>query len=1397
MFVESTFRELISDLNHLSRVVGLLDGVTAKENLALADSFLKNENPGVLELLSFHFSDKFDQETQGDRSLNNFKERMFDGAEVIFGDFGNYERYPDGKDLISIAVPVLGSEGSLVGMIVAIFDVSEAFETRMRRILGTDILIRVYQLQNGEEIEWWSDETFATTRTLKASKYHATETLNFGNLEIFVQSVPRELFMQKMNMKHVWLGSLAGFLLSGLFWMVANLVKTTKRKLSVTENELDAIIEHMPVGVALKDPNTFEFLRINEAAESLFGRNRTEVVGRFDKDLFPPDQTESYLVNNKKVVEEGIVQVIDEPLTNANGQTRFLRSLKTVVRDDRGDPLYLLVLNQDISDLVALKKEREEREKIFSFVAQNAKLGIWDYPDTSKDENWWSPEMYQILGVKKGEIVPSTSEVMKRVHPEDQEGLWRKIEEAADLKTPFQAEYRIKVHAKGYRWMQGIGVVEEDPESGTTRMVGMLQDIHQMKIAEIAMRLNQQRFSSAFHDSSVGIALVAVDPMGIYLDVNKTFCDILGYTENELLRLTFEDISLEGDTEREKQMLQKVFSGDLDKASLDKVYLHKNGREIRVFITVSMVRDENGRPLHFIVQMIDFTEKWESENELKKLKARNELAQESAGIGVWEYDLKNQRLTWDYQMFVLYGCTPSEFTGRIEEWRSRVHPDDLPAAQKVLEKAIQEKELFKMEFRVVHPDGCILHLQAYGKVLSDSNGNAETIVGTNYDITDRVKHAQQLHSAKDEAEQANRAKSSFLATMSHEIRTPLNAVIGMSGLVYTTDLDETQKEYIDTIRSSGDSLLALINDILDFSKIEAGDLILESIPFDLHDVVLQPVTMLFDQADRKGLDLCYSIDPNTPASLVGDPTRLRQVITNLINNAIKFTEKGMVEVEVSAQKINHQNSRIVISVKDTGIGITEDQKENLFRSFSQADSSITRRYGGTGLGLAISKRLANAMGGSLEVESEFGKGSTFIVQGTFEVIPDRPNLATKGLQDLKGKRALVVDDQSVNLKQLKNVLEELKMEGLYFSNPKELLRSKDVGDYDILLVDDQFEDFNGFDLIQEFRELSGPVPAILFAAPKDVNEFKSAVKDVAILSKPIQKPNVESALARIFGDDESGKTSYSYLGREEILPSIMYPLRILVAEDNPVNQRLTKYVFKELGYEIDIVSDGLEAVENAKNIAYDLIVMDMQMPNMSGPDAAREILNGKSKSNSVFISSLTANVSADDAKTCLESGMHEFMTKPLRVGDLKQVIKRAFEYRGGNQITLNTSSRLQEMTRSEADHELIEMDQLELMLSLDDTDELVKEMCTKFEELNGVIIQQIKEESEQVFSSLHEIQGLAANLGFKKAIECIESVRGELRKSKNWSIVDTEVLSVSIRKSLDKVIQITQDHVVE
>jgi len=748
----------------------------------------------------------------------------------------------------------------------------------------------------------------------------------------------------------------------------------------------------------------------------------------------------------------------------------------------------------------------------------------------------------------------------------------------------------------------------------------------------------------------------------ILLDCNDRYCELAGRSREELMSVENTGIfqrSIENpwDDVGNSILQGKAFRGVFS-------WIRPDGREnvIEYNAAPTKVGDR-----HFTIGLDrDVTERMRVENELRESNEKLRLIFENAfdGISIYEEIPAEERR-------ILLDCNERycEMAGRTKEELLAIHDTrsiqrDLGVdAERFGWEPITTGRVFSGVFSWDRPDGrenIIEYNAAPTRV-----GERYFTVGLDRDVTERRRAQAELRQAKEMAEAATQAKSAFLAMMSHEIRTPMNAVIGMSSLLLDTPLNAEQRDYAETIRNSGDTLLAIINDILDFSKIEAGKMELERQPFDLRACVESALDLVANRAVEKGIDLAYLFDETVPTGILGDVTRLRQIILNLLGNAIKFTDEGEI---VLAVKKGKKKGELVFSVRDTGIGIEQDRASTLFQPFSQADSSTTRKYGGTGLGLAISRRLVEMMDGSIWVESDGipGKGSIFYFTIRAEPAKVPSRMAQQEAGDfqaiLQGKRLLIVDDNATNRRILR--LQTLKwgMDPRETGSPKQALRWLKAGEpFDLAILDMHMPEMDGIELAKGIRKLPNgkSLPLAMLSSLGWQESIVEEVDFVARLHKPLKPSQLFDAMVGIFSTS---------VAREKVQPSAekphfdpemgkRHPLRILLAEDNLVNQKVALRILEQSGYRADVAANGQEVLQSIERQPYDVILMDIQMPEMDGLEATRQILTRWSKKKDrPHIIAMTANAMQSDREICLQAGMDDYVAKPIRVPELMEAL---------------------------------------------------------------------------------------------------------------------------------------------
>ena len=635
---------------------------------------------------------------------------------------------------------------------------------------------------------------------------------------------------------------------------------------------------------------------------------------------------------------------------------------------------------------------------------------------------------------------------------------------------------------------------------------------------------------------------------------------------------------------------------------------------------------------------------------------RFRLISETIHFGVFEIDEQGSCLYTNTSYHEIFGISLVESLTR--DWLEFLHADEREAVSQRWEDALAQMDTFSRDCRIVRPDGAEKWVHVHSEpVFSDTGGR---YTGTVEDITERKLAEEELKKAKEAAESANMAKSQFLANMSHEIRTPMNGVIGFTDLLLDTPLDDIQKDYTQTIKRSGIALLSLINDILDFSKIESGELDFEAIDFDPELLAYDVCDLVRPKIGSLPVELLCRIDDNIPAMVKGDPLRFRQVVTNLLGNAPKFTESGEIELSMQLEESSESAVKLHTTIRDTGIGIPKEKQALIFEPFQQADGSTTRKYGGTGLGLSICKQISNLMGGDVWVESVPGTGSSFHFTAWLSKCEEK-TMRRQAPVSLKGRRALVVDDNATNTQIVRQMLRSAGIAAVEVHRGSEVVPAlqaavDDGTPFDLCISDICMPDIDGFEVASRIRSGGGsfaqvPLIALSGSLERDAQRCEKAGFD-GFLSKPVRPEKLFQMMGRVLRERGSGdapprekeKIHTQYSVREDLKHSV----RILLAEDNPVNQKLAKLMLGKAGYQVTVADNGREAVETftADPDAFDLIFMDVQMPEMDGKEATQAI---REKGHTqIPIVAMTAHAMKGDREKCLEAGMNDYITKPIK-----------------------------------------------------------------------------------------------------------------------------------------------------
>ncbi len=1077
------------------------------------------------------------------------------------------------------------------------------------------------------------------------------------------------------------------------------------------------LLDGLPVGI-YRSTLDGRFLEVNRSLAVLLGYpDRGALLAVPSRDIYAEPAARARWV--ELMTGADIVRSYDFEARRADGSTVWVSNTARAIRDAIGHVVSYQGYFEDITERHRVAEELRQRthsrqqalelsnakvsasEQLFKAVFQAAGDAIILYSTTGfSDGNARALEMFgfcdrkDFLGLRPSDISP----------PVQVDG-----RNSADAAEAYIQVARENGSAR-FEWLHRRHNGEIFPTdvllasfqlNGERVIQATVRDISARKWTEAALRDSERRMADIIH--LLPDATLVIDRGGRVLFWNRALEAMTGIRAEQMLgkgnyeyaipfygerRGILIDIVRESDAEIENNYVNVSRVND---TLVGESYVsHLRGGGIYIVGTAAPLFDSRGEYVGAIEIIRDITERRRAEQAVAESERRLSDIVEFLPDATVVIDSEGRVITWNQAMADMTGVPAGDMLGKAEfetalpffgqrrpmlmDLVLRPNPD-WEASYVVLERHGDALygEIFATELQ-----GESVYVMGTASVLRDSRGQAVGAIEIIRNLTERKKLEEAMRDARDAAESTTRAKSEFLANMSHEIRTPMNAIIGMTSLLLTTELTTEQHELADTVRTSGDSLLALINDILDFSKIEAGHMDLESQPFDLRQCLESAVDLVAVRAGEKGLELGCLIEDETPPTVHGDVTRLRQILVNLANNAVKFTESGEVIVRVETTDLVDVGSDFAcwctlhFSVRDTGIGVPVDRVDRLFKSFSQVDASTTRRYGGTGLGLAISARLAEAMGGRMWVESSgiSGQGSTFhftvrlpvSLEPLGQTLPDN-------LPELAGKRVMIVDDNPTNGLILTRQTEGWGMVPETFELPVEALESVRRGvPFDLAILDMQMPDMDGMELARCIRKLRSAevLPLIMLTSLGRRDIGADEVGFAAFLNKPIKSAALHDALRYALGGVAEPMIRLRRGDDRAIDPDlgIRHPLRILVAEDYAVNQKVALYTLGKMGYRADLAANGHEVLSALRRQRYDVVLMDVQMPEMDGLEATRCILGEWEPGDRPRIVAMTANAMQGDRELCLAAGMDDYITKPVQVGALQSALLRCATARG-------------------------------------------------------------------------------------------------------------------------------------
>ena len=916
------------------------------------------------------------------------------------------------------------------------------------------------------------------------------------------------------------------------------------------------------------------------------------------------------------------------------------------------------MLSNQMRKGISRGRERENQlrrsSEFLEFAQEAGGFGVFDL-DLVTGQIVSTPLFLELLGVSNGDALFTRDEWLATVHPEDFEGLVHTLNAAIDSKSTFQSEYRSLRLDANARWLAVRGRVVEDRGGLAARAIGTITDITERKVLQESLRHATESLNVA--QVVAGVATMDLDFGRNNCVVSANYLNLLGLPpttplddfEAQLATVHAEDV---------EHIRTTPFAATREHPSYHCDYrvILPDGSIRWIAETATVEHDGNDKVSRITGSLIDVTHTKRAEATVNSLEKRLARTMRATRDGVWEFDIASMQMWYGPRFEELLGYDLGELDQSPKQFLDLMHPEDCSTVRNLMGDRLLTGDTFDLEVRVLHKSGRIEWVRLRAQIEFDATGRPVWISGSMQLITDRKLAEQAAIEAKLAAEAANFAKSTFLANVSHEIRTPMNGVIGMSRILSETPLDATQREYVDVISGSARALLSLINDVLDLSKIEAGRLDLEHVTFDLRDVIYETIAVMALQSGLKGIEIIVRIE-RTPIAMRGDPGRLRQIIMNLVGNAIKFTHEGHIVVTAS-ETVSNGAPALRIEVTDTGIGIPADRIDRLFKTFSQIDSSTTRHYGGTGLGLSIVKRLAEHMGGEVGVTSEVGRGSTFWVTVRMDSSVQQPALEQIG----RGRKVLVVDDIPDSRDALAFRLQLVGFEPLLAAGVDEALKILESGAaVSLVIADELMPGKGGLDLLAALRSDTRheKLPFVLLSLFGSENDVEiGAHRPDAIGAKPIRAARLAQLLDGVLAGQSPHLAPVSV---ERQAVETFHGRRILLVEDNPVNQRVAQRTLQKLAAEVTLANNGAEALERIAETAFDIVLMDCQMPVMDGFTATRRIRERESREglgNHLPIIALSANVMSEDRDNCMAAGMDAHLGKPLEPTQLADCLGR-------------------------------------------------------------------------------------------------------------------------------------------
>jgi PAS domain S-box-containing protein len=1047
-------------------------------------------------------------------------------------------------------------------------------------------------------------------------------------------------------------------------------VRKSEKRLHMLEHAVSQSLD----GIAIADI-TGRIIFVNKTWLDQHGLTQSEIsklkIKNFQRDYTKiADQK-----RDKQIVEKDGYKPYSHIIRKRKGGAHFPASVSiTQINDKNGNQIGEIEIVHDISRILDYEEKLRDREQRFNAIVESSIIGV-GIANINEVFIFANQALAEMIGYEKEELIGLN---LANFIGEDEYKKYKEYTVKRDKgeSNIYQANLKKKSGEKVYTYIYVSPLF--DSARNLEGTIAIILDITSLKKTQ--EQLEYERDKAQNYLDIAGVIILTLDLKGNITLINSKGCEVLGYKEEELLGKNWFETAI---SKEHRKGIETLFNELISVPNITEdifvgEVLTKNGNIRTISWKNHLIHDPEGNVIGVMSSGDDITEQKEAEQALRDSEEKFRTISAFAKDAIIIMDDQGKVTYWNQSASRIFGFQKSEIMDKnLHLVLAPDRPKDFNRSEMLeFQKTGKSSVIGRtLEFTVKRKDGIYFPIElSLSAVKLKGRWNA---IGIAREVGERKKAEQQVREARDKALDASKFKSQFLANMSHEIRTPMNAIIGMTDLALLTKLDTEQREYLEMVKSSADSLLALLNDILDFSKIEAGKLEVEFEPFNIREMIATALGSLAIKAHQKNIELAYNINQNVPEKLLGDSLRIRQVIINLIGNAIKFTEVGEVLLNIIPINKSDKEVTLLFSVSDTGIGIPEDKKGRIFELFAQADGSTTRKYGGTGLGLTITSQLVKLMGGEIWVDSAYEKGSTFYFNIRFKV--PKGTSAPKAEQDaaiLANKKVLIVDDNETNRRILKDMVKNwnmITMEAENGSQTLEILKGlKSETDWPaFILIDSNMPGMDGFTVVEKIRQMkrAKTVHIMMISSGSHLDGIKRC-EELGIyghLLKPINPAKLKSLMIEILGDKKVIERKI------RVKPSPLsnaVSINVLLAEDNPVNQQLAVKMLEKMGHIVTLAGNGEEALALFNKNRFDLVLMDIQMPVMDGLIATakiREIEKGGNKHTPIV--AMTAHALKGDRERCLAAGMDGYIAKPIKYGDLEREIMRAVDKAGLIQAT--------------------------------------------------------------------------------------------------------------------------------